>query len=132
MTKCLNCGAEIKQKEGARERRFCDNKNKCKQAYHNKKNGSGYKPKKKHISFEEYEKLMAMASGGKKSEPEVKVISAKIDKQKRVADILVEVESDNQPQKHKLWKKGDPPEKSNAFFLRYDCWSYDELEKLKK
>jgi len=68
MNNCLNCGAEIKQKEGARKRKFCDNQNKCKQAYHNKKNGSGYKPKRKHLSVEEYEKLIAQIKENNKPE----------------------------------------------------------------
>lgn len=33
MTKCLECGSEIKQTEGRRPRKFCDNKGKCKGAY---------------------------------------------------------------------------------------------------
>ena len=36
MTKCLNCEAEVKQTEGRRPRKFCDNKGKCRLAYWNK------------------------------------------------------------------------------------------------
>lgn len=36
MNTCLNCGAEIIQKNGGKERKFCDNLNKCKQAYFNR------------------------------------------------------------------------------------------------
>jgi hypothetical protein len=34
--------------------------------------------------------------------------------------------------KHPLWKEGDPPEYSNAFFFKYDCKTYEQLVKLKK
>ena len=37
MNKFLKCGKELKHTEGKRERKFCDNKNKCKQEYHNKR-----------------------------------------------------------------------------------------------
>lgn len=30
--------------------------------------------------------------------------------------------------KHKLWKAGDPKENSMAFYLKYDCYTYIELE----
>ena len=30
--------------------------------------------------------------------------------------------------RHKLWKQGDPKENSGAFFLKYDCGTYNELE----
>lgn len=37
MSKCLACGADLPPRtEGKRERKFCDNKNKCKQLYHSK------------------------------------------------------------------------------------------------
>jgi hypothetical protein len=37
-----------------------------------------------------------------------------------------------EPERHPLWKQGDPKENSGAFFLKYDCNNYSELEKLKK
>lgn len=33
--------------------------------------------------------------------------------------------------KHRLWKNGDPREGSMAFYLKYDCYSYSELENKK-
>jgi hypothetical protein len=30
--------------------------------------------------------------------------------------------------KHPLWKENDPKEGSGAFYLKYDCGSYSELE----
>lgn len=30
--------------------------------------------------------------------------------------------------KHHLWKEGDPKENSGSFFLKYDCFTYAELE----
>lgn len=38
----------------------------------------------------------------------------------------------NEPQKHPLWKQGDPKENTGGFFLKYDCNNYEELSKLKK
>ena len=37
---------------------------------------------------------------------------------------------ENIPQnnKHRLYRKNDPPENTNAFGLKYDCNTYDELE----
>jgi hypothetical protein len=32
-------------------------------------------------------------------------------------------------EKHKFWKQGDPPENSNAFFLRFGVFTYDEITK---
>jgi hypothetical protein len=52
MNKCLNCGAEIIQKNGGKERKFCDNLNKCKQAYFNKN-----KKPKKYVQVEKFEAL---------------------------------------------------------------------------
>lgn len=52
MSNCIQCGKEIKQKEGARERKFCDNKNKCKQAYHNKN-----VKKPKYVLFKSFKSL---------------------------------------------------------------------------
>lgn len=49
---------------------------------------------------------------------------------KSIMTVTREVDAD--APKHKLWKQGDPPEGSNAFFLRYDCRTYDELQELKK
>lgn len=42
-----------------------------------------------------------------------------------------EDKEDSSFEKHKLWKQGDPKENTNAFFMRYDCWNYAELENLK-
>lgn len=55
MSKCLACGKELPPKtEGKRERKFCDNKNKCKQLYHSK----NQKEKKfKTIPIEQWEEL---------------------------------------------------------------------------
>jgi hypothetical protein len=37
---------------------------------------------------------------------------------------------DNNP-KHPLWKEGDPKEGTMAFFLKYDCNTYNELQNKK-
>lgn len=34
--------------------------------------------------------------------------------------------------KHPLWKEGDPKEGSMAFYLKYDCYTYSELENKNK
>jgi endogenous inhibitor of DNA gyrase (YacG/DUF329 family) len=34
--KCINCGKEVPQKEGRRQRKFCDNNGKCRVAYFHK------------------------------------------------------------------------------------------------
>ncbi|HUM52920.1 MAG TPA: hypothetical protein PK431_13945 [Chitinophagales bacterium] len=54
MSNCLNCGKEIAQKNGGKERKFCDNNNACKQAYHNKN-----KKPPKYVLKETYDKLLA-------------------------------------------------------------------------
>lgn len=36
---------------------------------------------------------------------------------------------DKKNKRHPLWKQGDPPEGSNAFFLRKGAFTYDEIEK---
>jgi len=36
------------------------------------------------------------------------------------------------PERHRLWKENDPREGSNGFYLKYECWNYQELEELKK
>ncbi|HEY5391437.1 MAG TPA: hypothetical protein VIJ57_04940 [Hanamia sp.] len=54
MNKCLNCGKEVKQTPGKKERKYCDDK--CKQKHWQK-----MKAEKKGnvtISREEYEKLL--------------------------------------------------------------------------
>lgn len=33
---------------------------------------------------------------------------------------------------HKLWQQGDPSEKSNAFYLKYGAFTYDEILNNKK
>ena len=30
--------------------------------------------------------------------------------------------------RHPLWKEGDPKENSMAFYMKYDCYNYSELE----
>jgi len=55
MNNCLNCGKEIKQKEGARERKFCENQNACKQAYHNK-----HKKQPKYVKLSSFQALKDM------------------------------------------------------------------------
>lgn len=52
MNKCLNCGAEIIQKNGGKQRLFCDNQNKCKQAYHNKT-----KKEPKYVQYQTFKEL---------------------------------------------------------------------------
>lgn len=41
-------------------------------------------------------------------------------------------EMDLKPPKHPLWKEGDPKEGSMAFYLKYDCYTYSELENKEK
>lgn len=52
MTNCLYCNAEIEQKNGGKERKFCDNNNSCKQAYHNKN-----KKPPKYVLFSTFQEL---------------------------------------------------------------------------
>lgn len=33
--------------------------------------------------------------------------------------------------KHRLWKAGDPKENTGAFYMKYDCMTYQELENKK-
>ncbi len=47
----------------------------------------------------------------------------------KVSNMLDKLDLEN---KHPLWKQGDPKEKSNAFYFKYGCFSYEELENLKK
>lgn len=35
-------------------------------------------------------------------------------------------------EKHSLWKEGDPKEGSMAFYMKYDCYNYLELENKNK
>ena len=52
MNKCLNCSAEIVQKNGGKERKFCDNNNACKQAYFNKQ-----KKEPKYVKLSSFQEL---------------------------------------------------------------------------
>jgi hypothetical protein len=119
MNKCLNCGAEIIQKNGSRERKFCDNQNKCKQAYHNK-----IKREPKYVQFktykdllEKYDELVTKSSAG------LKEIAPPVIKRTSEAKVI----HNKITGKHKLWKEGDPSEGSAAFFLKYSAMSYDEI-----
>lgn len=66
MNKCLNCGKEIKQKEGARERKFCENQNACKQAYHNKN-----KKQPKYVTLKSFQELKAELDKAKEDNSEL-------------------------------------------------------------
>ncbi len=54
MSNCLNCGAEVVQVEGRRERKFCDNNNKCKGEYNRKQNKAP-----KYVQFKSFQELQA-------------------------------------------------------------------------
>lgn len=46
----------------------------------------------------------------------------------KVSDMLDKLDLEN---KHSLWKQGDPKENSNAFYLKYGCYTYEQLKNLK-
>lgn len=50
---CLHCGTEVPQKEGRRQRKFCDNNGKCRVAYFHKT----HPKEKKYVLKERYEEL---------------------------------------------------------------------------
>lgn len=37
---------------------------------------------------------------------------------------------DDKTGNHSLWKEGDPKEGSMGFYMKYDCYTYEELQKL--
>ena len=125
MSKCLECDAEISQTPGRRPRKFCDNKGKCRLAHWNKN-----KPKKqKYVLKSTYDKIalenaaIQMELAKFKVTQKTGLSGVKID--------LEELEKKDLPQKHPLYKEGDPKEGSMAFYLKYDCYTYKEL-KIKK
>lgn len=50
MSNCLNCGKDVIQKEGKRERKYCDDN--CKMAFHNK-----HKREPKYVLFKTFKDL---------------------------------------------------------------------------
>ncbi len=68
MNNCLNCGKEIVQKNGGKERKFCDNNNACKQAYHN-----AHKKPQKYVLKETYDKLLAQIAENNKPENKAEI-----------------------------------------------------------
>ncbi len=68
MNNCLNCGKEIVQKNGGKERKFCDNNNACKQAYHN-----AHKKPQKYVLKETYDKLLAKIAENNKPENKAEI-----------------------------------------------------------
>ena len=141
MSKCLQCGTEVKQTEGRRQRKFCDNKGKCRYQYWLEKNKEG---KRKTVQlpkdFIGMNKIGILRTDG--TIEELKTIDQL---PKEMTDIwklglrgLAELKSDakvevkyipnKDTKKHKLWKEGDPKENSMAFYSKYDCANYAELE----
>lgn len=112
MNKCLYCQKDIVQKNGGKERKFCDNNNACKQAYHNKN-----KKEPKYVLKSTYDALLAKVSGDNKGSKKEESESKKADTKR----------------KYPLTDKDtEPVEGSNAFYLKYGGFTYAELEKLKK
>jgi endogenous inhibitor of DNA gyrase (YacG/DUF329 family) len=63
MKTCLNCGKEIEQKEGKRERKFCGDV--CRATHFRQKNAG----KKKYVKIETYEKLQKELEEERKRKP---------------------------------------------------------------
>ena len=142
MEKCNNpnCEKILIHTEGRRKKKYCS------AICRNKISMATFLSKPKElktirITIEEYDRLIATSKlvialqANKKSE------SIKLDKyfevvnntsnevKQKVSNMLDKLDLEN---KHPLWKQGDPKEKSNAFYFKYGCFSYEELENLKK
>lgn len=124
MNKCLNCERELKHIEGRRKKKFCNEK--CKGEYWRKQN-----KEPKYVQKEKFDKVVAELEELKfaKSVPEKKGHKYPLEPKdvQATQELRKELET---PKKHKLWKEGDPPEGTNAFYLRKGCRTYEQLEKI--
>jgi len=116
MKNCLQCQKELTHVEGRKQKSFC-NVN-CRNKYF-------YAQRSKLIK----EAQIKVAENNK---PENK---AKIEAERNTAHNLGEkhkhalpVPPEDCTEKHPLWKEGDPKEGSMAFYLKYECYTYLELE----
>lgn len=136
MSKCLECGADISQTEGRRPRKFCDNKGKCRLAHWNKNNPKGgkYVLKSTHEAIiEKMNKKMAeMAETNFVSESEAIVRHLQDNGSQVTTKGIIATVAPENTSKHPLWKENDPKEGSMGFYMKYDCYTYEELQKLKK
>lgn len=126
MSTCLNCQKQIEQKdETRRKKKFCDSN--CRASYHQKKNAG----KKKYVRIETYQQLEEMNK--KLVEQIEKSNLPPLPKKTNYTQGIIKTVEKKEVEKirHRLFKEGDPPENTNAFFLRKGCFTYDELEKLK-
>ena len=137
MTKCLNCGAEISQTPGRRPRKFCDNKGKCRLAHWNKN-----KPKvQKYVlkstfdnAVAKYENIISKIDpkAGDMQEANKVLHDAVLEyangamEGELVPKRFVDLAKGLSNPKHPLYKEGDPKEGSMAFYMKYDCYTYEE------
>jgi hypothetical protein len=105
--KCLECSKDLEQTVGKRAKQFCNST--CRSNYWQKakrKIKENNKPENKKRILEERNKVS------------VKNLTPQINE----SDFTIDTT------KHPLWKENDPKENSGAFFMKYDCNNYDELE----
>lgn len=143
LTKCLNCENKFEQPYGKREKRFCSDK--CRVDFNQKR-----KAKTKTIPMEMWRsdiiKFVEAVDGqwnlmdGRKGNfvwaKDSTPVETKHTYLPAKEDIIVPKENGvvevHKTEKHRLWKDGDPKEGSMAFFLKYDCYTYDELQNKQK
>lgn len=116
MKNCLQCNQPLTHVEGRKQKSFC-NVN-CRNKY--------FYAKRSQLIKEAQAKIV------ENNKPKEK---RRIEKERNTPHDLgnkiqqpVSVEECVPEGKHPLWQEGDPKEKSMAFFLKYDCYSYEELE----
>jgi len=116
MNNCLNCGKEIVQKDFGKPRKFCDNNNSCKQAYHNKN-----KKEKRFVRFDSFQALKEKFDMVVAENMELK--SAKIEKvdNKPIAKFVLDVEDNPMP----IRMKG---EDAFEFSARKNEWKKSQLK----
>jgi len=120
MNECLNCGKDVIQKEGRRKRLYCSDT--CRVKFNRQKHGK----KTRWVSVEKYNEVLELLKKNKHQTASTEPISA-TDGGKTVTVKL----TPESLTKHPLWKEGDPPEGTSAFFMLYDAYSYKRLELLK-
>lgn len=120
---CLNCGSEILREPHKKEKVFCNSS--CRSNYWQKTK----KLEKEGLSVDEI--LKRIKKTAKKRKVKITDLSkpTNVKKPKEQEKTNYSINTG----KHPLWKEGDPSEGSMSFYLKYEAYSYKELEnKLKQ
>jgi hypothetical protein len=113
---CLNCASILEQIPHKRKKQFCNST--CR---------SNYWQKQKRKATD---KPLATQPKVAKKKSQPKKTFSKTEQKIKQKSTAVEVQVVSMEiKKHRLWQAGDPPEGSNAFFLRKGAFTYDEMEK---